>query len=272
MPWSVAESAELYGIRSWGAGYFDLSDDGTVAVSVPFNGKRARVSVLDIIAGMQQRGVKMPVLLRIENILDAQLSLLNETFARAMSQLGYVGGYRGVFPIKVNQQYQVIEEIARFGSRYDHGLEAGSKAELLIALATMEPGSGYIVCNGYKDEEFIDLGAAGAEAGLQVLLRDRDADRAADHPRASRALGVRPMLGVRVKLSARVSGAWNESSGDRSIFGLTTAQIVELIDALKAADMLDCLQLLHYHLGSQIPNIREIRSGVLEAVPLSTST
>ena len=132
----MAESAELYGIRSWGAGYFELSDDGAVAVSVPFDGKRARVSMLDIIAGMQQRGLQMPVLLRVENILDAQVSLLNESFGRAMRSLEYRGTYRGVFPIKVNQQCQVIEEIARFGSRYDYGLEAGSKAELLIALAT----------------------------------------------------------------------------------------------------------------------------------------
>jgi arginine decarboxylase len=263
--WSAAESAELYGIKSWGAGYFDLSDDGNVAVSVPFNGSRARVSLLDIIAGMQQRGLKMPVLLRIENILDAQVSVLNEAFARAMSQLGYGAGYRGVFPIKVNQQCQVIEEIARFGARYGHGLEAGSKAELLIALASTEPGSGYIVCNGYKDTEFITLGLQALKLGYQVFFVLETPTELPIVLETSRALGIRPMLGVRVKLASRVSGAWNESSGDRSIFGLTTSQIVELIDGLKAADMLDCLQLLHYHLGSQIPNIREIRSGVLEA-------
>ncbi len=263
--WSAAESAELYGIKSWGAGYFDLSDDGNVAVSVPFNGARARVALLDIIAGMQQRGLAMPVLLRIENILDAQVSLLNEAFARAMSQLAYGGGYRGVFPIKVNQQCQVIEEIARFGARYGHGLEAGSKAELLIALASMEPASGYIICNGYKDTEFITLGLQALKLGYKCFFVLETPTELPIVLETSRALGIRPMLGVRVKLSARVSGAWNESSGDRSIFGLTTAQIVELIDALKAADMLDCLQLLHYHLGSQIPNIREIRSGVLEA-------
>jgi arginine decarboxylase len=263
--WSAAESAELYGIKSWGAGYFDLSDDGTVAVSVPFNGTRARVSLLDIIAGMQQRGLKMPVLLRIENILDAQVSLLNESFGRAMRSLNYGGGYRGVFPIKVNQQCQVIEEIARFGARYGHGLEAGSKAELLIALASMEPGSGYIVCNGYKDTEFITLGLQALKFGYKCFFVLETPTELPIVLETSRALGIRPMLGVRVKLASRVSGAWNESSGDRSIFGLTTSQIVELIDSLKSHDMLDCLQLMHYHLGSQIPNIRDIRSGVLEA-------
>jgi len=263
--WSVAESAELYGVRSWGAGYFELSDDGTVAVSVPFNGKRARVSLLDIMAGMQQRGLQMPVLLRIENILDAQVSLLNESFGRAMRSLSYRGSYRGVFPIKVNQQCQVIEEIARFGSRYGHGLEAGSKAELLVALASMEPESGYIVCNGYKDTEFITLGLQALKLGYRCFFVLETPTELPIVLETSRALGIRPMLGVRVKLASRVGGAWNESSGDRSIFGLTTSQIVELIDSLKREGMLDCLQLLHYHLGSQIPNIRDIRSGVLEA-------
>ncbi len=263
--WSAAESAELYGIRSWGAGYFDLSEDGTVGVSVPFNGKRARVSLLDIIGGMQQRGLQMPVLLRIENILDAQVSLLNESFGRAMRSLNYRGVYRGVFPIKVNQQCQVIEEIARFGSRYGHGLEAGSKAELLIALASMDPGTGYIVCNGYKDTEFITLGLQALKLGYRVFFVLETPTELPIVLETSRALGIRPMLGVRVKLAARVGGAWNESSGDRSIFGLTTSQIIELIDSLKRHEMLDCLQLMHYHLGSQIPNIRDIRSGVLEA-------
>ena len=263
--WSAADSAELYGIRRWGAGYFDLADDGTVGVTIPFNGSRARVSLLDIIAGMRERGLQMPVLLRIENILDAQVSLLNESFGRAMRALSYRGSYRGVFPIKVNQQCQVIEEIVRFGSRYGHGLEAGSKAELLIALATMDPESGYIVCNGYKDTEFITLGLQAIKLGYRCFFVLETPTELPIVLETSRALGIRPMLGVRVKLASRVGGAWNESSGDRSIFGLTTSQIVELIDALKRHAMLDCLQLLHYHLGSQIPNIRDIRSGVLEA-------
>jgi len=236
-----------------------------VTVSVPFNGTRARVSLLDIIAGMQQRGLQMPVLLRIENILDAQVSLLNESFGRAIRSLGYRGSYRGVFPIKVNQQCQVIEEIARFGSRYGHGLEAGSKAELLIALASMEPQAGYIVCNGYKDTEFITLGLQALKLGYRCFLVLETPTELPIVLETSRALGIRPMLGVRVKLASRVGGAWNESSGDRSIFGLTTSQLVELADSLKRHEMLDCLQLLHYHLGSQIPNIRDIRASVLEA-------
>jgi len=263
--WTPAESAELYGIRSWGAGYFDLGDDGTVHVTVPLDGKRVGVSLMTIIAAMQQRGVQMPALLRIENILDAQISVLNDSFARAMQALGYRGSYRGVFPIKVNQQCEVIGEIARFGARYGHGLEAGSKAELLIALASLDPDSGYIVCNGYKDAEFINLGLRALKLGYKVFFVIETPTELPILLEEIKRVGIRPMLGVRVKLSSRVGGYWNESSGDRSIFGLTTAQIVDLIDALREHQMLDCLQLLHYHLGSQIPNIRDIRSSVLEA-------
>ena len=168
--WTPADAAELYGIRNWGAGYFDLADDGAVTVNVTSDGQRVSVSIPDIIAGMQQRGLQMPVLLRIENLLDSQLTLINETFARAISNLGYRGCYRGVFPIKVNQQCQVIEEIARFGASYGHGLEAGSKAELLIALASLDPDSSHIVCNGYKDEEFITLGLQSLKLGYRCTF------------------------------------------------------------------------------------------------------
>ena len=263
--WTPADSAELYGIRNWGAGYFDLADDGAVTVSVLSDGQRVNVSIPDIIAGMQQRGLQMPVLLRIENLLDSQLTLINETFARAIANLGYQGRYRGVFPIKVNQQCQVIEEIARFGANYGHGLEVGSKAELLIALASLDPDCSHIICNGYKDEEFITLGLQSLKLGYRCTFVIETPAELPVILACSKRIGVRPILGLRVKLASRVGGYWNESSGDRSLFGLTTSQIIELIDVLREHDMLDCLQLLHYHLGSQIPNIRDIRSGVLEA-------
>ncbi|OHC39912.1 MAG: arginine decarboxylase, partial [Pseudomonadales bacterium RIFCSPLOWO2_02_FULL_63_210] len=263
--WTTAEAAELYGIRSWGAGYFDVGEDGTVHVTVPFGDKRVGASLMGIIAGMRQRGLRMPALLRIENLLDCQISLLNDTFNRAMRALQYRGAYRGVFPIKVNQQCQVIGEIARFGARYGHGLEAGSKAELLIALAYLEPDGGYIICNGYKDTEFVSLGLQALKLGYQCFFVIETPTELPIILEESRRLGIRPMLGIRVKLSSRVGGNWHESSGDRSIFGLTTEQIVVLIDALRQHEMLDCVQLLHYHLGSQIPNIRDIRSAVLEA-------
>ncbi len=263
--WSPAASAELYGIKNWGAGYFDIDDKGNVIMKVPAEGKVVTVSLMDIIAGMQQRGMQMPVLLRLDNLLEAQIALLNDTFGQAIHKLGYGAEYRGVFPIKVNQQCAVIEEMARVGARYGHGLEAGSKAELLIALAHLEPDNGYIICNGFKDEEFVDLALQSLRLGFKCFFVLETPTELPIILEASKRLNVRPMLGVRVKLAAKVEGKWNESSGDRSIFGLTTTQIVELIDALREHQMLDCLQLLHYHLGSQIPNIRDIRGGVQEA-------
>src|SRR5688572_24701635 len=230
--WTPAQSAELYGIRNWGAGYFEINDKGEVAVRVTTGGASVSVSLMDIIAGMQQRGLQMPVLLRLDNLLEAQIALLNETFGKAIKSLGYQAEYRGVFPIKVNQQCSVIEEIARVGSFYGHGLEAGSKAELLIALAHLEPESGYIVCNGYKDEEFVDLALQSLRLGFKCIIVLETSTELPIILEASKRLGVRPMLGVRVKLAAKVEGHWNESSGDRSILGLTTAQVVETIDAL----------------------------------------
>jgi arginine decarboxylase len=263
--WSPEKAAALYRVRDWSAGYFGLSDDGLVTVTLDFPQGRVAVPLMDMVRGMGERGLQMPVLLRIENLLDAQIARLNESFRAAIQSLGYLGEYRGVFPIKVNQQRQVIEEIAAFGARYGHGLEAGSKAELIVALAMLEPGQGMIVCNGYKDEEFADLGLLARKIGYNCIFVIESPAELPVILERSDALGVRPGIGARVKLSSRVGGLWNETSGDRSIFGLTTTQLVELVDSLRTRGMLDCLMLLHYHLGSQIPNIRDIRRGVLEA-------
>jgi arginine decarboxylase len=263
--WSAAQSADLYGIDHWGAGYFELSEQGDVMVKVPFDGTDVRVSIPEILSGIRQRGLPLPLLLRIENLLDAQIQKLNEAFATAIARLDYQGEYRGVFPIKVNQQAQVIEEIAHFGERYQHGLEAGSKAELIVALSAIKADGRLIICNGYKDQEFIDLGLRAQRLGYRCVFVIETPTELPIIIERSNALGIRPFLGVRVKLSSKVSGLWNKTSGDRSIFGLTTNQLVTAIDTLKANDMLDCMHLLHYHLGSQIPNILEIRNGVTEA-------
>ena len=264
-PWTTDDSAELYRIRDWGSGYFDLNARGEVTVAAQFGSSEVRVSLMDIVSGIRQRGLPLPAILRIENLLDAQIVRLNEAFAQAIKQAGYQGAYRGVFPIKVNQQAQVIEEVAAFGARYNHGLEAGSKAELIVALSTLKADGRLIICNGYKDEEFIDLGLRAQRLGYNCVFVIETPTELPIIIERSQALGIRPMIGVRVKLSSKVSGLWNATSGDRSIFGLTTNQLVHLIDSLKEHQMLDCLQLLHYHLGSQIPNIREIRNGVMEA-------
>lgn len=262
--WTPEDSAALYGIRDWGAGYFDLAENGDVTVKVRFPEGEVAVSLVDIVAGIEQRGHAMPVLLRIENLLDARITLLNESFRAAIASAGYGGEYRGVFPVKVNQQCQVIEEITRFGARYSHGLEAGSKAELVLALASLRDG-GLLICNGYKDREFIDLGLWAQKLGIRCFFVIESPTELPILLERSRALGVRPLIGARVKVSAKVGGLWTETSGDRSSFGLSATQLIAVVDTLKAQGMLDCLQLLHCHLGSQIPDIQDIRTGVLEA-------
>ncbi|UWZ79949.1 biosynthetic arginine decarboxylase [Geoalkalibacter halelectricus] len=263
--WTTEDSARLYRIHEWSAGYFDVTETGDVAVKVNFPSGDVRVSLMDIVAGVHQRDLQMPVLLRIENLLDSQIALLNESFRAAIAQQGYRGRYQGVFPIKVNQQRNVIEEIARFGARYNHGLEAGSKAELIVALSALSDSQALIVCNGYKDPEFIDLGLRARKLGYRCVFVIETPTELPIILERSRALGIRPLIGVRAKLATTVGGHWNKTSGDRSIFGLSTSQLISIVDALKENDLLDCLQLLHCHLGSQIPNIRDIRQAVMEA-------
>lgn len=262
--WTVEDSADLYQIREWGAGYFHISETGDVTVT-PLRDKSVSVSLPEIISGIAARGYDMPMLLRFEDILDSQITQLHESFRTAIDRFDYQGEFKGVYPIKVNQQKQVIETITRIGKVYHHGLEAGSKAELIAALSFLDDKEACLVCNGYKDREFIDLGLYACKMGYKcffVLEMPGELDLILER---SKALGIKPLLGVRFKLSTQAGGHWTESGGDRSIFGLTTSQIIEAIEKLKAAGMLDCLQLLHYHLGSQIPNIRDIRASIQEA-------
>lgn len=262
--WQTDDSKELYGINAWGAGFFDVSENGEVVVC-PRGPEGPKISLLEIISGIRARGYNMPVLLRVENILSSRISKIHESFRKAIKNLGYHGEFRGVFPIKVNQQQQVVEKIAQFGSRYHHGLEVGSKAELIAAVSLMRDTEACIICNGYKDEEFIDLGLQATRLGLNVFFvlempgeLDLLLDRAA-------VLGVRPQIGVRAKMAVKAHGHWTDSGGERSTFGLSPAQIVDVVDSLKNRGMIDCFKLLHYHLGSQISNIRDIRLGVMEA-------
>ncbi|MEG2139241.1 MAG: biosynthetic arginine decarboxylase [Bilophila sp.] len=263
--WSVEDSTELYGIRNWGAGYFGVSPAGEVVVYPSGQSKGVAVSVPEVIRGMRERGYDMPVLLRIENILDSQITLLHESFRKAIRKLDYKGQYRGVFPIKVNQQQHTVEKITQFGARYHHGLEVGSKAELISAISQLKDEEACLICNGYKDEEFIDLGLSAVRMGFNCFfVLEMPGELELILERAA-ALGVRPLLGVRVKLITRGSGHWAGSGGERSAFGLTTAQIMDIVDLLKSRNMEDCLRLLHYHLGSQVPNIRDIRTAVMES-------
>ena len=263
--WTANDSAELYGVNDWGAGYFGVDQQGLLSVTTTNADTPVNAPLLNIVNDIKERGLDAPVLIRFEDLLDQQISRLNNAFRNAIESAGYQGDYRGVFPIKVNQQCHVIEEIAQAGARYGHGLEAGSKAELIIALAHIESPDAHIICNGYKDQEFIDLGLNARKMGYSCFFVIETPSELPIILERSRALNIKPLIGVRVKLASVVGGHWNATSGDRSIFGLSIAQLVEMIDSLRDEGMLDCLQLLHYHLGSQIPNIRDIRSGVVEA-------
>ncbi len=262
--WTPRDSADLYGIRDWGAGYFDINSKGELVVSA-FGPEGPSVSLMEIVNGVKERGMNMPVLLRLRNILDTQIRLLHSSFAKAIKQTGFQGKYRGVYPIKVNQQQQVIEEVARFGREFHHGFEAGSKAELLAAIGNMTDRNACLVCNGYKDEEFIDLGLYATKIGIKCILVIEMPGELPIIIERSKKLKIKPMIGIRMKLSTKAGGQWTESGGDRSVFGLNTAELINIVDSLKDVGMLDCLRLLHYHIGSQIPNIRDIRAGVLEA-------
>jgi len=263
--WGRENAIELYNIENWSAGYFNISNSGEVEVVAQTDAGQKSISLIEIISGAKERGLGTPLLLRIENLLGAQVKKINESFNEAIASFNYQGYFRGVYPIKVNQQQQVVQEVARFGEPYHHGLEAGSKAELIIAISTLKDTEACIICNGYKDEEFIDLGLYVKRLGFKcffVLEMPGELDLILER---SKALGIEPNLGLRVKLSTKIGGNWSESSGERSLFGLTTNEIIEIIDKLKAQNILHCLQLLHYHVGSQIPNIKDIRASVSEA-------
>lgn len=262
--WDKRNSDELYGINSWGQNYFYISDNGELCIT-PTKLNDKGVSLKKIIKGIEDRGFDMPVLLRFENILDAQITVLNEAFGNAMKNLDYKGCYRGAYPVKVNQQQQVIQEIAKFGKKYHHGFEVGSKPELIAALAEMVDREANIICNGYKDSEFIDLGLLAIKLGYKVFFVIEMPGEAEIIVNRAKLLNVEPNIGIRIKLSSKAGGHWTESGGDRSIFGLNISQVIESVDYLKEQDMLKCLKLMHYHLGSQIPNIRDIRVAVMEA-------
>jgi len=262
--WNATKSSELYGITEWSGNYFSIDDNGEMVVMPSPGAKDRAVSIAQIASGINERGLDMPVLLRVENILDAQITNLNKTFRSAMSELGYQGSFMGAYPIKVNQQQQVVEQITHFGSKYHHGLEAGSKAELIAAMGMMRDYDSVLICNGYKDEEFIDLGLYATKLGFTCILVVEMPDELPLIIERSKKLGAKPILGIRIKLSSLAGGHWAESGGDRSIFGLNTSQIIRAVDLLARENMLDCLQMVHYHLGSQISNIREIRSAVSE--------
>ena len=263
-PWTPARSAALYQIDGWGEPYFSVNARGNVEVR-PDPRLDRRIDMFELVEDLKARGLALPLLIRFSDILADRIRRLNEAFSRAISEYNYPGVYRGVYPVKVNQQRHVVEEIVEFGRPWNYGLEAGSKPELLIALAASQEPGGLIICNGYKDEKYIETAilAKGFDKTVVIVLeRIEELDIAF---RAAEKLGIRPLLGVRAKLTAKGIGRWADSAGDRAKFGLTATEIVEVCDRLAERGMLDCLQLLHFHIGSQISSIRPIKTALREA-------
>lgn len=261
--WSTAAAADLYGIEHWGAGNYSVNQAGEACIRVDFASGPVTVPLPQIVRAARERGYSLPLLIRIDNLLDRRLRQLYDSFEDAIRCSGYRGDYRGVYPVKVNQQSAVIEEICRFGAPHGHGLEAGSKAELLLCMANLNPG-GLLICNGYKDRDYIDLGLWATKLGLRCFFVIESPGELPLLIERSRALQIQPLIGLRIKVAAQVGGLWTETSGDRSSFGLSAAQLLATVDRLRDAQMLDCVKLLHCHLGSQIPKLADIAVAVRE--------
>ncbi len=260
--WSISHSRQLYNIERWSQGYFDINEAGHVCAYPRGQNTHKAVDLWALSQQLQAQDLNLPVLVRFADVLQHRIEQLYEVFAQAMHTEQYTGGYTAVYPIKVNQQKHVVEEM--LAQSHPLGLEAGSKSELMAVLA-LAPMGGTIICNGYKDREYIRLALIGQKLGLQPYLVVEKSQELKLVMDISRKLGVRPRLGVRVRLSSLGTGKWQNTGGEKAKFGLSSAQILAVVESLKAADMLDCLCLMHFHMGSQIANIRDIRRGLAEA-------
>src|SRR5437868_394592 len=261
----IQDAAETYGIRHWGKGYFAINKAGHVTVHPDKKSDQA-IDLKELVDQLQARGIQLPILLRFTDILRHRVGEIHEAFDAAIREFEYQGEYCCVYPIKVNQQRHVVEEILDFGKPFRFGLEAGSKPELLAVLA-MTNGSSEtpIICNGFKDDEFIKMSVLARKIGKNVIPVVEKFTELEALVRYAEEWKVRPVIGVRVKLATRGSGRWKYSAGFKSKFGLTLAEVLEALDFLKQRGMADCLQLVHFHLGSQITNIRSIKSALTEA-------
>src|SRR6202451_1263011 len=260
--WSIAEAGELYDVSRWGKGYFSVGSNGHIWVHP--NKEPARgIDLKELVDNLQLRGISLPILIRFGEILKHRLGEMHQAFQNSINEHGYKGKYCCVYPIKVNQQRQVVEEVFKYGRPYHFGLEAGSKPELLAGLAIADNETP-IICNGFKDDEYIEMVMLAKKIGRQIIPvveKYTELDLILKH---SQRVGVRPTIGLRLKLASKGSGRWKSSGGYRSKFGLPVSEALQALDQMKAAGMEDCLELLHFHLGSQITNIRQIKAAVME--------
>ncbi len=269
MTWDNKKSTKLYGINNWACGYYRINNDGHVEVT-PYGEDGPSLNLFELTRDLYDRGITPPILIRLPDVVKARVDLLANCFQKAIEDCNYKGSYQGVFPIKVNQQSHLIQEIVDFGKERRLGLECGSKPELLIALALMDTEDALIICNGFKDVEYIETALLSQKLGRNtyiVIDRFEELSMVID---AAKKLNIKPKIGFRAKLNAQGSGKWIESSGAKSKFGLTSSEIIFGVEILKREEMLDSLELLHFHIGSQITSIQSIKSSLKEAVRFYT--
>ena len=263
MKWTIEDSRELYNVDGWGIGYFSINDLGHVTVH-PTKEPERGFNLYEMARDLEAQGVGMPLLLRFSDILRNRIETLTDCFEHAIREFDYDGGYTSVYPIKVNQQRHVVEEIVAYGEKHGAGLEVGSKPELQAVLALTERTDHIIVCNGYKDEEYMRLALMGQKLGHTVLIVLEKINEADILLKVAQEMDVKPTAGVRIKLSTTGAGRWSESAGEKSKFGLNSAQLMRVLEKLERAGQRDILRMVHFHLGSQIPDIRNIKQAMQE--------
>jgi len=267
--WNSEKSTQLYGIQNWGTGYFRINPEGNVMVT-PTGTQGPSIDLYELTQDLLDRGIRVPIMIRFQDIIKSRVELLANCFHKAIADHGYKGEYCGVYPIKVNQQRHLVQDIVKFGRKNKLGLECGSKPELLVVLALMNTENAVIICNGFKDVEYIETALLSQKIGRQTIIVIDRREELFLVINAAKKFNMRPKIGFRVKLHTQGTGKWVDSSGARSKFGLTASEIMEGLELLKKEDMLDCLELLHYHIGSQIPRIQNIKSSLKEAARFYT--
>jgi len=262
--WDIQAARNLYNIHRWGAKYFDINEAGRV-VAKPLQEAGIEVDLTDVIEEAKGRGLQFPLLIRFQDILRHRVESINLAFRNSIAEFEYEGRYRGVFPIKVNQLREVVEEILDAGRPFDFGLEVGSKPELFAGLALQGQVGSLIICNGYKDPEFIRMALLGTKLGKKVIMVVEKLEEVRQIITVSRQLGVEPLLGIRARLLAKGAGRWAESGGENAKFGLSTAEILAAADLLRTENLMRSLKLVHFHIGSQVPDILTVKKAVQEA-------
>ncbi|MCW5552458.1 MAG: biosynthetic arginine decarboxylase [Verrucomicrobiae bacterium] len=263
-PWDVQSARDLYNIHRWGAKYFDINDAGHV-IARPLQEAGTAVDITDVIEEAKARGLKFPLLIRFQDILRHRVESINLAFRNSLTEFNYQGKYRGVFPIKVNQLREVVEEILDAGKPFDFGLEVGSKPELFAGLALQSQVGSLIICNGYKDCDFIRMALLGIKLGKKVIMVVEKLEELRQIISVSKQFGVEPLIGIRARLLAKGAGRWAGSGGENAKFGLSTAELLAAAELLKAENLAHCFKLVHFHIGSQVPDILTVKKAVQEA-------